>query len=126
MEPTINKIENGNPTYKKNISKEDDNISINNEKMEDEENIELNKLEGINKNMIVNATFSRLSHFETPYLNEQQSIISNQINCKKDDLKSLYSIITNDNKNYFNGKNNTKNSSQEIMNEVIYFIYFLV
>ena len=111
---------------KKNISKEDDNISINNEKMEDEENIELNKLEGINKNMIVNATFSRLSHFETPYLNEQQSIISNQINCKKDDLKSLYSIITNDNKNYFNGKNHTKNSSQEIMNEVIYFIYFLV
>ena len=75
MEPTINKIENGNPTYKKNISKEDDNISINNEKMEDEENIELNKLEGINKNMIVNASFSRLSHYETPYLNEQQSII---------------------------------------------------
>lgn len=72
---------------------DEDNISINSEKIEpDEDKI---NTPGISSNLIVNASFSRRNH-ENASQNDQQSIISNLINTKKDDMKSIYSFLTND------------------------------
>ena len=76
---------------------DEDNISINSEKIESDED-KINT-PGISSNLIVNASFSRHNHENTNNLQtmqlDQQSIISNLVN-KKEDNKSLYSFITND------------------------------
>ena len=71
----------------------EENISINNEKIANDDNNfekELNNEE--KKNMIVNASFSRVLFDKS--MNDKVSIISNLIN-QKNDIKSFFSTNTN-------------------------------
>ena len=89
----LNVKEENNLNINQKPQNDEDNISINSEKIEpDEDKI---NTPGISSNLIVNASFSRRNH-ENASQNDQQSIISNLINTKKDDMKSIYSFLTND------------------------------
>ena len=71
----------------------EENISINNEKIaNDENNIEKELNNEEKKNMIVNASFSRVLFDKS--MNDKVSIISNLIN-QKNDIKSFFSTNTN-------------------------------
>lgn len=76
------------------IKGDEDNISINSEKVEHEDPNNNNPDGSLN--IIVNASFSRHNHETNQSILEQQSIISNLINTKKDDMRSVYSFLTND------------------------------
>lgn len=73
------------------MSKNEDEISINNEIIEDDEVSVCTKLKssGMNNTLMINASFSRTIK------EEQQSVISNLIH-RKEDLKSINSNYTND------------------------------
>lgn len=73
------------------MSKNDDEISINNEKIEDDEGSVCDKLKssGMNNTLMINASFSR------SIKEEQMSVISNLIN-RKDDFRSISSNYTNE------------------------------
>lgn len=90
------KTESKNTNINKN---EDDNISINSEKIEpDEDSVGQNINSGtINQNLVVNASFSRNNHDNSSLNIEQQSVISNLINSRKGDEKSILSYITMNN-----------------------------
>ena len=73
---------------------DEDNISINSEKAE-QGDLSHHSPSG-SLNIIVNASFSKHNHEMNQSQLDQQSIISNMINTKKDDMRSVYSFITND------------------------------
>ena len=92
----------------------EENISINNEKIINDDNgveKELNNEE--KKNMIVNASFSRVLIDKS--LNDKVSIISNLIN-QKNDIKSFFSNNTN---NFNNDLSKTpkKKKDDDLLNE---------
>ena len=92
----------------------EENISINNEKIINEENNiekELNNEE--KKNMIVNASFSRVLFDKS--INDKVSIISNLIN-QKNDIKSFFSTNTNNLNNELS-KSPKKKKDDDLMNE---------
>ena len=72
----------------------EDNISINSEKVEQGDQSQHSPNGSLN--IVVNASFSRHNHETNQSLLEQQSIISNMINTKKEDMRSVYSFLTND------------------------------
>ena len=92
----------------------EENISINNEKIANDDNNfekELNNEE--KKNMIVNASFSRVLFDKS--MNDKVSIISNLIN-QKNDIKSFFSNNTN---NFNNDLSKTpkKKKDDDLLNE---------
>lgn len=92
----------------------EENISINNEKIiNDDNNIEKELNNEEKKNMIVNASFSRVLFDKS--LNDKVSIISNLIN-QKNDLKSFFSNNTN---NFNNDLSKTpkKKKDDDLLNE---------
>ena len=92
----------------------EENISINNEKIANDDNNfekELNNEE--KKNMIVNASFSRVLFDKS--MNDKVSIISNLIN-QKNDIKSFFSTNTNNLNNELS-KSPKKKKDDDLMNE---------
>ena len=92
----------------------EENISINNEKIiNDDNNIEKELNNEEKKNMIVNASFSRVLIDKS--LNDKVSIISNLIN-QKNDIKSFFSNNTN---NFNNDLSKTpkKKKDDDLLNE---------
>jgi hypothetical protein len=92
----------------------EENISINNEKIANDDNNfekELNNEE--KKNMIVNASFSRVLFDKS--MNDKVSIISNLIN-QKNDIKSFFSNNTNNFNNDLS-KSPKKKKDDDLMNE---------
>ena len=92
----------------------EENISINNEKIaNDENNIEKELNNEEKKNMIVNASFSRVLFDKS--MNDKVSIISNLIN-QKNDIKSFFSNNTN---NFNNDLSKTpkKKKDDDLLNE---------
>ena len=92
----------------------EENISINNEKIANDDNYfekELNNEE--KKNMIVNASFSRVLFDKS--MNDKVSIISNLIN-QKNDIKSFFSTNTNNFNNDLS-KSPKKKKDDDLMNE---------
>jgi hypothetical protein len=92
----------------------EENISINNEKIANDDNNfekELNNEE--KKNMIVNASFSRVLFDKS--MNDKVSIISNLIN-QKNDIKSFFSTNTNNFNNDLS-KSPKKKKDDDLMNE---------
>lgn len=79
---------------------DDDNISINSEKIEVDD--DKTNTPGRASNLIVNASFSRHNKENSSQL-DQQSIISNLINHKREDEKSMYSMFTNNNELFISG-----------------------
>ena len=92
----------------------EENISINNEKIaNDENNIEKELNNEEKKNMIVNASFSRVLFDKS--MNDKVSIISNLIN-QKNDIKSFFSTNTNNLNNELS-KSPKKKKDDDLMNE---------
>ena len=92
----------------------EENISINNEKIiNDDNNIEKELNNEEKKNMIVNASFSRVLIDKS--LNDKVSIISNLIN-QKNDIKSFFSKNTNNLNNELS-KSPKKKKDDDLMNE---------
>ena len=92
----------------------EENISINNEKIaNDENNIEKELNNEEKKNMIVNASFSRVLFDKS--MNDKVSIISNLIN-QKNDIKSFFSTNTNNFNNDLS-KSPKKKKDDDLMNE---------
>ena len=92
----------------------EENISINNEKIiNDDNNIEKELNNEEKKNMIVNASFSRVLFDKS--INDKVSIISNLIN-QKNDIKSFFSTNTN---NFNNDLSKTpkKKKDDDLLNE---------
>jgi hypothetical protein len=92
----------------------EENISINNEKIANDDNNfekELNNEE--KKNMIVNASFSRVLFDKS--MNDKVSIISNLIN-QKNVIKSFFSTNTNNFNNDLS-KSPKKKKDDDLMNE---------
>ena len=92
----------------------EENISINNEKIANDDNNfekELNNEE--KKNMIVNASFSRVLFDKS--MNDKVSIILNLIN-QKNDIKSFFSTNTNNFNNDLS-KSPKKKKDDDLMNE---------
>ena len=93
----------------------EENISINNEKIANDDNNfekELNNEE--KKNMIVNASFSRVLFDKS--MNDKVSIISNLINQKNDIKSSFFSTNTNNFNNDLS-KSPKKKKDDDLMNE---------
>ena len=92
----------------------EENISINNEKIaNDENNIEKELNNEEKKNMIVNASFSRVLFDKS--MNDKVSIISNLIN-QKNDIKLFFSTNTNNFNNDLS-KSPKKKKDDDLMNE---------
>ena len=92
----------------------EENISINNEKIiNDDNNIEKELNNEEKKNMIVNASFSRVLFDKS--MNDKVSIISNLIN-QKNDIKSFFSTNTNNLNNELS-KSPKKKKDDDLMNE---------
>ena len=92
----------------------EENIRINNEKIaNDENNIEKELNNEEKKNMIVNASFSRVLFDKS--MNDKVSIISNLIN-QKNDIKSFFSTNTNNLNNELS-KSPKKKKDDDLMNE---------